>query len=399
MDYKQIVELSEALNHFEDSEFYSLINENTAIIRNKKDSSLWTINFVLENEVFVFDTNKSEVVKKGTLEESFTLKDIARQIINESIFEKKSDIYEGMKDKILSEACKVKKDKKKKTLMDVSEAKKTTALFESISDTAKSVIETIVKKYSDKLNKFKEEENKFISESAFIFEDTEIKKEAFVDSRKILNSIEKKLAIQSSFYENVNSFIKFEESALNYLKGKNVPADSINVIFEGLSVGTSNEVGVTLTKNLLTLKKQKNLDLNISESTKELKNIYKDCFDIEKVNKIKREVSSYMEELENAYAKNPKTKYNYLKFKQGFTDINELKNLLVDFNTVISEVNNMSAEEFDSIVKMRQVVESMVQMNFIDDQLFYTVVGQFNEMFMKKQELQQPQNAVTTVAA
>jgi len=378
MDFKKIIELSNKINYFEDVEFHSYVSEDTLLIKNKSNDSIWKINHRYEEDKVVFDTTKAEVVQEQENSNVIELKDITKDIATKSVIEGDKTIYETAKQLIL-EKYDFKKKKKKKKEADVME-KKNTDVFESLSKDAKKIITSFYEKYQKDISENKKILQNFLSDSAFMFEEegNAIKKEIFVDPEFILECYKTKIKKRETFFENVNRFAEFETKVKVIFEEREIPSESISVLFEGLEI--SSDIGSKVTKSLLAVKKAQKLDINISETTKEIKEAYSEIF------------ADYTEELKAyqetegfgdlAFKLAPK-RYGYLRMNPSDMDKDQVKDILGEINEALTCLHSLDEAEFKKLIHLRQIVETCYSTGQIDYSIIMGAVNAFNETFIK----------------
>jgi len=205
-----------------------------------------------------------------------------------------------------------------------------------------------------------------------------IKKEIFVDPEFILECYKTKIKKRETFFENVNRFAEFETKVKVIFEEREIPSESISVLFEGLEI--SSDIGSKVTKSLLAVKKAQKLDINISETTKEIKEAYSEIF------------ADYTEELKAyqetegfgdlAFKLAPK-RYGYLRMNPSDMDKDQVKDILGEINEALTCLHSLDEAEFKKLIHLRQIVETCYSTGQIDYSIIMGAVNAFNETFIK----------------
>lgn len=377
MNIENLNKIREAISFFEDISFETLVNENTLLVKSKTDGSVWSVGYSLEGEfkllgeaaVLVSEGEKPEVAK--------TVKDIAKEL-----FAKKSTIEE-VKNSLLSVDFKP-VAVVENNLMESFETEENLSQFETLTEDEQSAVEAFVEKYKSYIEKEKAAVNSFIRDVAFVFENGQVRTKTFLSPKKILDIYSEKAKLRSSIEEGAKVFKTFSEKIENFLEEKEIDPKHSNTILEAFELG--KDMTVQWTKNILKLKKEHKVDLNISETTKVLKAIQKEVFEGFEPSEISKSIAAFNEGVISDYgggtAFDPKVeRFSFLTFGASNFSKETVRALLEDFNAVMARFNSLSMEELQKVSMMKDVVEYMFRTGNIDDEIVTGIITDFNKSF------------------
>jgi hypothetical protein len=386
MNIENLNKIREAISFFEDIEFETLVNENTLLVKSKVDKSVWSIGYSLEGEfkllgesaILVSEGEKPEVPK--------TIKDLAKNLFN------KTNTIEEMKNQLLEVDFKPTVVAENKFVVE-AEQEEESSLFETLTEEEQTSVETFVTKYKHYIEKEKETVNSFIKEVAFVFENGQVRAKTFLSPKKILDIYSQKTKIRSSIEEGAKTFKNFSNKIESFLEEKEINSKFADVILEGFEVG--KDMTVQWTKNLLKLKKEHRVDLNISETTKVLKTFQKEVFEGFEPSTISNSISAFNEGVISDYgggtAFDPKVeRFSFLRFGANMWSKEAVRALLEDFNAVMARFNSLSMEELQKVSLQKDIVEYMFRTGNIDDEIVTGIINDFNKAFgpgSKRQEM------------
>jgi hypothetical protein len=372
MDIQKVNKIREAVSFFEDAELVTLVDEATLLIRNKTNNSVWKVNYTFENE-FVLNTSEAELVTEGEKPEpeltpkTFVLNNFGKTSIDE------------MKTKLMDVVFK-KEIIAEESLPNVNEN------YKLLNESEQKMVSDFFEKYSKALLSEKESVSNFISQVAYVFENDTIKKATFLNPKKILDVYSEKAKLKETIYVASQVFKKFQEEVTNLFEENEIEISLVQGILEGFD--PSVDMSSTFTKNVLKIKKENNLNLNIAETVKQLKLIQKEVFAEFDTKQTSEGIKNYNE----GYAFFPEFRsssqdLNYLKFGPNHWNRSGLAGLLEDFKVVMSHFTSINEEDFKEISAMRDVIDYMYRTTNIDDEIVNSIIGQFNEKFGKPVEL------------
>ena len=389
MDYKKILKLAKSVNYFEDAEFQSIVNENSILIKNSKTNDIWSIDYrINEDEVLLFDTNNAILVEQA-FEKEVSIKDISKEIVKKVFVEKDKNFYEEVKEKIKN-SCSMKKKKMNKKAIEVADkksGKEYSELFEKAPTQAKEIIENLYSKSINKIQAISEMTKEFIENSAFLFEENEIKRGIFVDPILIMEAYKNKIAKREKFFESIDNFIEFEKSVKEIFEYNEIPLDNLKLVFENIEIG--KDIGSTITKNLLKLKKENNLKFNLSEISKKIKTAYSDSFLIESLQEYSEMgLSNIIHHAvkDSAYSLGGE-RYRFLKTNALGMHMEDVLDILKDIDNVLGYFMGMNEEDFRELMYLRHIVETCYKTGNLDSELIMNAVNQFNSKFIKPKDV------------
>jgi hypothetical protein len=363
MNYTLLKNLKLSIDTFDDASFVSLLNEETAIVQNNKNKSLWSLPFsVLEDNTFVFHPVNGELLEDGEAEiEEYqeSLSEINKNILVALRESDDSSYRESLGDLLkFFDPSKIKKEiQNEDPLFEGTH-------YELLSEEEQSWMKSFQNRWSEKMNKIRASFLDFQS-SGSLFEGNQIKSiDEMYDPLFLLNLYQESLIVKEFEMENVHLFSEWSSRVDEILSAE---------VLEGINP-LSESWKTDLLKNLVHYKKDKDSSIAIHEIAKQISEIHEEIF-AECEMPLSSDVST---PVGGGY--DGENKLHFLKMSGMFTN-EDLKNLIKDFDYVLGSGIAKDEDELRAISALKDKVEYMYRTNAIDDETVSSTINSFNTKY------------------
>lgn len=361
MNYSTYSEVKSILEFFNDVSFISLLNENTALIKNANTGDTWSLPFSGSGKDIVFHGEKAILEEKNPreeIEEEEILKNSFR-----SLLRKEANI-DDLKETIIEAMSKCKSKKKKKDMMSEESESLVfpSKVFESLSEEESSFVIAFEEKWRNKVAATIAGIKEPLFACGNLFEDSgELKKKDMINPVEIIEAYAMKIEEKEIEFSAAENIFKWNESVKTMLGDK----VKINPFTKSLDID--------ITKAIVESKKS-GKELNNRETQKNLKTLHGELFESDAL------VNLGLGSDRVPGSHNGENKLSFLKFSGAFTN-GDLEKLCDDFNYVLSAYNSLSQEDLKNIQDMKNKAEYMYRTNTIDDEEVAKIITAFNSSY------------------
>lgn len=385
MDFETLQRIKDSANTFNDAEFVSLINENTALIKSLRNNSVWAVKFdINEDNVLTFDATESECLQEGDSNAAAIYKqessDFKKSLIGmfaeseEDREEAKMSLKNIFENSVPESEFFALKESEKQWSSDVDKSLVSEGVIPSVAKMAE--------KFSDKFAKRVETEKDLI-EANSMFESTfEIKKEVFVDPIHILECIEYNNKEESKEMSKIEAILSFKQR-LDESYGQKIG----NYIFENIKHDSKL---TTILKTLVTAKKTfgEEGEEKIGSVNEEAKNLAKILEESFEETYLENDFTASDKPNDVIYNKiqNP-GRYRFLQYKTGIFSEGDLDEMINEFQSVkATYLNGMTRDDLMFINELESRIMYMQRTHNINDQVVSDVLSQFGQRFVRDQQ-------------
>ena len=392
MNFKKLKEIKEAISTFDDTEFDSLLNESTVLVKNTK-GNLYSIPFQYnENGNIIFESEQAKMLEKS--EENGEVEPTLRDVISEKVRNIKNSLksfFESEDDSIdasiisenldyiklarLDHLNKFKKDQSILNTQMVLESEE----FSTLSESEKEIVRNFKETFKEKTSNYNLIKNEFFENGKLFEASGKIKRNQFLNPIKVAELYKEKREIREELENQFSVIEEFYETIEKTLK---INQEKREIIFNGINLFNESEFKTELAKNLVILKKKTGSNIDISDLAKRINNAYNECFkDVENLDYSR--LSSYEEMISTLTTDSnsePNT-FKFLKFKMGVYSAQDLATLRTEFDQVIKNCYGMSREALMNIQDMRDKIDFMLKTGRIDDEQVGEIINGFNSSY------------------
>lgn len=362
MDFKQIQKIKQNVEAYNNTAFYSILENNSLLVKNVNTDAIYKIAFNEDKEVITLDTTAAEKVVEG--------KKIEKNSVNQ-FKENCERVANGIKG-IFSEDFETAIDNLRSIIHEIP-AVDESAIVEDIKAMEQKEEEEatswINKVFCEKMNKYQEEEKEFKKLFNLFDENDEIVKGQFVS----LESIKQGLKEMSEAYE------QYKEIALSFgdlkkqVKEVFETDELTDKFFEGFSMDKDPRVSVT--KKLVQFNNELKTDFDIVGTTKKLVSIFENN-PTAPIGGAKTPFT-YNLSMDNKFT--PK----FFRFKMGIFSPEDIKTMLEEINFFVSSYDALEEESQLELYGMKMQLEYMYHSGDINDHLIMEMLKDFNAKYAK----------------
>lgn len=351
-NYDKVKLIKDKIEKFKDVSFYSLADNNSIIIENKKTSALYEIKYNEENEIYTFDTNNAVLLKpkNKTLKETFSehalkLHNGVKQIFSEENFD---NSVNNLKQLI-------------KTLPNINYSEEPIEYHKNNKKFKKKAIGNSLENKYQQMEEIKKE---YFKNYIMFNENNDIIEKVFeIDKlEKMYNESEKTYKI---FVDNIEKFTKLNNELIAKYN-EDIAKEIIDSVMK-------QELKVAIPKAAVKIKSSINEEFNIIDSTKEITTIIKNIFEEQEPSVS----SSSVFNLAKSNIDMPK----FLKFRVNLYSLEDLRQLVSELTLALSSIGSISPEEMHFINEKKMQAEYMLRTGLINDKLVQEIIDSFNERF------------------
>lgn len=351
-NYDKVKLIKDKIEKFKDVSFYSLADNNSIIIENKKTSALYEIKYNEENGIYTFDTNDVVLLKpkNKTLKETFSeyalkLHNGVKQIFSEENFD---NSVNNLKQLI-------------KTLPNINYSEEPIEYHKSNKKFKKKIIGNSLENKYQQMEEIKKE---YFKNYIMFNENNDIIEKVFeIDKlEKMYNESEKTYKI---FVDNIEKFTKLNNELIAKYN-----EDTAKEIIDSIM---KQELKVAIPKAAVKIKSSINEEFNIIDGTKEITTIIKNIFEEQEPSVS----SSSVFNLAKSNIDMPK----FLKFRVDLYSLEDLRQLVSELTLALSSIGSISPEEMHFINEKKMQAEYMLRTGLINDKLVQEIIDSFNERF------------------
>jgi len=363
-----------AVNVFDDADFVSIISENEVAIRNLKNGSVWIAGYYFENDEVIFNTSNSEVIEE---EEEFQLDTNDRSSFVETLtnmFKADGAVFtEGESNEELKSAVSGYNFKRKAEPVVAQSSPQSESLRGLLEDETLEIVDSIAAKYLTKLDTFIETKNQFLSNGQLFDEDGIKVSESIINPYAVIKLYQQKQELKNIISEGAEIIEAFYEDLSDNLDEEKI------ALLQGIHFEDKESAATRITKAFITS------GYSAIDARAAVK-YFNEAYD----NHIaeNKELFDEMHGLNKAFPLNAvgdEKGLRFLKFGQGIFDRNDVVELLEDFDRVIAKLPTSEAGRFHEIVGMRNIIDTMLVTNTIDDEVISEVISTFNSRFTNVQ--------------
>jgi hypothetical protein len=351
-NYDKVKLIKDKIEKFKDVSFYSLADNNSIIIENKKTSALYEIKYNEENGIYTFDTNdvvllkpKNKTLKETFSEHALKLHNGVKQIFSEENFD---NSVNNLKQLI-------------KTLPNINYSEEPIEYHKSNKKFKKKIIGNSLENKYQQMEEIKKE---YFKNYIMFNENNDIIEKVFeIDKlEKMYNESEKTYKI---FVDNIEKFTKLNNELIAKYN-----EDTAKEIIDSIM---KQELKVAIPKAAVKIKSSINEEFNIIDSTKEITTIIKNIFEEQEPSVS----SSSVFNLAKSNIDMPK----FLKFRVDLYSLEDLRQLVSELTLALSSIGSISPEEMHFINEKKMQAEYMLRTGLINDKLVQEIIDSFNERF------------------
>lgn len=351
-NYDKVKLIKDKIEKFKDVSFYSLADNNSIIIENKKTSALYEIKYNEENGIYTFDTNdvvllkpKNKTLKETFSEHALKLHNSVKQIFSEENFD---NSVNNLKQLI-------------KTLPNINYSEEPIEYHKSNKKFKKKIIGNSLENKYQQMEEIKKE---YFKNYIMFNENNDIIEKVFeIDKlEKMYNESEKTYKI---FVDNIEKFTKLNNELIAKYN-----EDTAKEIIDSIM---KQELKVAIPKAAVKIKSSINEEFNIIDSTKEITTIIKNIFEEQEPSVS----SSSVFNLAKSNIDMPK----FLKFRVDLYSLEDLRQLVSELTLALSSIGSISPEEMHFINEKKMQAEYMLRTGLINDKLVQEIIDSFNERF------------------
>lgn len=351
-NYDKVKLIKDKIEKFKDVSFYSLADNNSIIIENKKTSALYEIKYNEENGIYTFDTNdvvllkpKNKTLKETFSEHALKLHNGVKQIFSEENFD---NSVNNLKQLI-------------KTLPNINYSEEPIEYHKSNKKFKKKIIGNSLENKYQQMEEIKKE---YFKNYIMFNENNDIIEKVFeIDKlEKMYNESEKTYKI---FVDNIEKFTKLNNELIAKYN-----EDTAKEIIDSIM---KQELKVAIPKAAVKIKSSINEEFNIIDGTKEITTIIKNIFEEQEPSVS----SSSVFNLAKSNIDMPK----FLKFRVDLYSLEDLRQLVSELTLALSSIGSISPEEMHFINEKKMQAEYMLRTGLINDKLVQEIIDSFNERF------------------
>jgi len=350
-NYDKIKLVKDKVEKFNDVEFYSLAENNSLVIKNKKTSALYEIKYNESNGEFSFDTNDAILLSPKSKTEKETFSENANKLFTtiKKVFTEE-DFNAAVKE--LKETI--------KTLPNASYNEEPIMYHKSTKQFRKKIGNSLQSK-CDEMEKIKAEYKKIYN---LFDENNDIIKSIFeIDKiEKVYTESEK---VYETFKNSISLFTKLQENL-----SKKYNEDITNEIINSVS---KQELKIAVPKAVVKIKASLNEDFNILDNTKQITSIIKTIFE-------EQEPSVSSSSVFNL-AKSNQDMPKFLKFHMDLYSLEDLRQLVSELTLALSSIGSITPEDMHFISERKMQAEYMLRTGMINDRLVKEIIDSFNDRF------------------
>lgn len=360
----KIEKIKQSVDTFNDAEFFSFgEDKNQVIIKSLNDGSLWTINYIEQNEAIVFDTENAEKIKEGeqAVSEEAEYKETVHGLMNslKNVFSENSEeALESVRGYIHVMPREV------PTFEDEEQEDE----YQFKGEFGKALKANVENFYEAK---------KDFASLGYLFEGEEIKRGKIFDPLLLIEALESKKEAQQGFIENLELVVAFKEKLSTIFENEEVAN------FVATKMDLKNPK-ISVPKALVLVRKNFNESFDIIEKQKEIMDAYNETFE-------GSDIASFLEGGGSASAGEPAPfvynqvpgipHFRYLKFRTGAFNEENLNTLQKELQSVMGRYSELSHDELKLINEMSMKVQYMQLTGQIDDQIIVNIIDSFNRAF------------------
>lgn len=360
MNAQYILDISNAINSFNDSEFVSVYGEDKIIVKNPQTESTFAINFSESNGNFIFDTNSAKLIQNG------------KNTPEEEYQEKVKNFSEAIKG--------VFTDDYNKSIEKLSNFIINEDFTKPTKDKRKSKPENIFTKLNHKIKNYQEQQEE-IEESYKLFDNNgNLKKGVFVEPSYIDKVLEAKK-------EETNNFEKYLENIKQFdtLLREKYTNDIVKGIFENVNLFNIEK---SLTPALVTIKEQYDSHFNPTREMKNVKKMYNKAFQEQPVIQDNEEIKPLYYGESEVYIPSNGPGYSYLKTNEKKNDytleqLDYIENVL---DKLIGSIHEFDDEDLSFFNEQKTKIMYMTSTGQISDEVVTQVVEEVNKRVAQKQQ-------------
>lgn len=406
MKYSILKKIRETVNFFDDTEFDSLLGENTVLVRNLVTGNIYSIPFKIQNkEEIIFEAQKAKMLERA---EQYLEEDYIESLEN-TIQEKYYNIEQALKDFFENDNISFLKKtiisnidyielKKEKEMAEYNETKELiddidterNEKFDSLTESEKEQVRKIKELFARQIKEYEYLKKTFFENGKIFKKSGKIKRENLFDPLKLVNLYSEKKEIREEFLSQYSILNHFYEKVSSEL-GLNKKDE--NAIFKDINIFNESDFKVNLAKNLVLFKKN-NPEQNIKILSKKINGIYNEVFkdfkpkfEFDKLDRFENKIFSLSTD---SNSKIPK--FKFLKFRIGLYSPSDLVELRNEFDEIIKKCYSFNQEDLMFIQRMRDQIDFMIKIGKIDDELVSEIINTFNSTFGEKEEPKAIQN-------
>lgn len=358
MKFELIQNIQDSVNSFENTDFYSLAEDKTVLIKNKNTEAVYAIKYEEEDGNLIFDTTGAEVIKekKQSQQEKFQTHVDDLKLTIGSLF--KED-FDGSVEKL------------KELVKNVPNIDPSSFTKEKPKGKYEEVIANLHPKSRlvKSIQNYSEAEKQFESSFKLFEEEGNLVEKKVVDPRLTKKLYNEKQEIRKQFTESIDTIVKFHQEISDYYS-----EDVAKVINGAIDI---TKPKTSIPKVLVLAKNRADAELNIIEESETIKNIYESAFGDKQVSFMEGEKGYAVPVVYNRLQEKPK----FLKFREGVFSTEDLSVLEQELERALGRYGDLDEEEFKLINEMKTQVDYMQTIDQIDDQLVMNIITEFNKRF------------------
>ena len=351
MSYDKVVTIKNEIEKFKDAKFYSLVSEDTVIIRNAKTNALYEVPYEETENGYLFKGEQALMVEEkqpSKLDEfkqnSETLKKAINAIFTEEI---DYDVAIHILDQVIQD------------LPVVDPALFNTSAKEEVTETYEGIL-------AEKVNEYKKVEKEYNQSSVIFDEEDNMIEKTFGCSATI--EIEKELESELKEYaESIEAFKELKKSLSEKLQKPELEKYILENILE------QENIKMAIPKVLVQAKQVISEEFNAVDATRTIISIFEDLTPALKMDKIYN------------FAQNNRERPQFLKFRMGVFTVEDAMTLYEELDQVLTKLGELDDEEMMYVANQKAIVEYMMRTRRISDRVMVEVIESFNKKFNNKE--------------
>jgi tetratricopeptide (TPR) repeat protein len=351
MSYDKVVTIKNEIEKFKDAKFYSLVGEDTVIIRNAKTNALYEVPYEETENGYLFKGEQALMVEEkhpSQLDEfkqnSETLKKAINVIFTEEV---DYDVAIHILDQVIQD------------LPAVDPALFATAEKEEVAETYEGIL-------AEKVNEYKKAEKEYNGSNIIFDEEDNMIEKTFGSSAVI--EIEKELDAEIAEYkESIEAFKELKKALSEKLQKPELEKYILENLME------KENVKMAIPKVLVQAKQVIAEEFNAVDATRSIISVFEDLTPALKMDKIYN------------YAQNNRERPTFLKFKMGVFTVEDAMTLYEELDQVLTKLGELDDEEMMYVANQKAIVEYMMRTRKISDRVMMEVIESFNKKFNNKE--------------
>jgi len=366
MEFEKIQNIKSAVESFNNAKLYSMCDDATLFIQNKKTDAIYKIGFQESEEgKILLNTVNAQILSEKNKEEIVRPVDQFKQncdIIAESIKNVFSENYEDaivrLKD-VIHTVPPVSEESIMEDIKKIEEENKENEL----------TFEWIKEAFTDKIAKYEEEEKEFRKTFNLFDEEDDLISGEFPSMEDIKIGLKAMSENYEEFKSIASNFGEFKNQIHKVLKNESL----VDMLLEGFDMTSDPKVHIT--KKLVRFNHEHKAGLDIVDSTKKLVGIFE--------NNTTSPIEGAKSPVVFNMAADNKFQPKFFRFKMGIFTNEDVRVMMEEINFFITSYEALNEDDQLYLYGVKHQLEYMYHSGQINDHLIMEMIKDFNKKYAK----------------